>query len=244
MMARKPTGGILTRQGKNGTTYQLRFLADGRRQYLTLGSAADGWDRVKAEAELQNVLADVRRGVWKPPAPARAPVIDQDPTFLDFASDWFAERKNEWRETTQADYEWQLSHHLLPFFQHHRLSQITIAEVDRYRQGKVDEGDLSATSINKTLTRLGQILELAVERELLNRNVAKVGGKRRRVKPVRPTRTYLDRAEQITALLDAARRIDADANKNGQLAREQLLATIVFRRPADLRADRARLAGR
>ena len=72
-MARKPTGGIVTRQGKNGTTYQLRFLADGRRQYLTLGSAADGWDRAKAEAELQNVLADVRRGVWKPPAPARAP---------------------------------------------------------------------------------------------------------------------------------------------------------------------------
>ena len=82
--------------------------------------------------------------------------------------------------------------HLLPFFQNHRLSQITVAEVDRYRESKVREGVLSATSINKTITRLGQILEIAVERDLIARNPAKVGGKRRKVKAVsRPGHTSI-----------------------------------------------------
>ena len=66
-----------------------------------------------------------------------------------------------------------------PFFAGHRLSKITLEQVDRYRREKVREGGLSPISINKTITRLGQILEVAVERELIPRNPAKVGGKRR-----------------------------------------------------------------
>ena len=72
------------------------------------------------------------------------------------------------------DYKWQLRNHLLPFLAGHRLSEITIVEVDRYRRGKVDEASLSAESINKTITRLGQILEVAVEYELLARNPVRV----------------------------------------------------------------------
>jgi integrase len=133
------------------------------------------------------------------------------------------------RASTQADYEWQLTHHLLPFFRHHRLSQITVAEVDRYRQSKVDAGKpLSATSINKTITRLGQVLDLAVERELIARNPAKVGGRRRRLKAVSPRRAYLDRAEQICALLAAAGELDAEQKSNGRMHRRALLATLVF----------------
>ncbi|MHB8659871.1 MAG: tyrosine-type recombinase/integrase, partial [Solirubrobacteraceae bacterium] len=64
------------------------------------------------------------------------------------------------------------------------LSRITIAEVDRYKAAKVREGALSPTSINKTITRLAQILEVAVEYELIDRNPAK--GRRRRVKASRP----------------------------------------------------------
>jgi hypothetical protein len=36
-----------------------------------------------------------------------------------------------------ARYRWQLTDHLLPYFARHRLSQITVAEVDHYRDGKV-----------------------------------------------------------------------------------------------------------
>jgi hypothetical protein len=77
---------------------------------------------------------------------------------------------SSWRESSIADYSWQLSNHLLPFFHAHRLPQITVAEVDWYREFKVREGLVSAESINKTITRLGQILAVAEERDLIVRS--------------------------------------------------------------------------
>jgi integrase len=189
--------------------------------------------------------------------------VIQDPTFHEFASEWFESTKGEWREKTQLDYEWQLSSHLLPFFKRHRLSQITIPEVDRYRRAKVAEAQairvaaeagrplsdtytdkqghertrarrpLSVTSINKTITRLGQILEVAVEYGLIPSNPAR--GRRRRLKPQKAPPVWLDRAEQIEALLDAAGELDnhAKANgghdqKGGLVYRRALLSTLVF----------------
>jgi integrase len=68
--------------------------------------------------------------------PAAPVTADPDPTFHEFASEWFRAHRGEWAPNTALDYEWQLRNHLLPFFAAHRLSQITIAEVDRYRQHK------------------------------------------------------------------------------------------------------------
>src|SRR5439155_15623577 len=133
-------------------------------------------------------LAKVQLGTWTPPEPEPAPVLVQDPTFHEFASDWFDAHEGEWRAATRLDYEWQLSHHLLPFFTRHRLSQITVAEVDRYRTHKM-KGTLSAASINKTITRLAQILEVAVEYGLIERNPAR--GKRRRLRASRPAPVWL-----------------------------------------------------
>ena len=65
-MARPATGAVVTT--KTGG-YALRFTAYGKRRYVTLGGAGDGWDRDRAEAELLNVLADVRRGRWASPRP-------------------------------------------------------------------------------------------------------------------------------------------------------------------------------
>lgn len=205
-MPRKPTGQVVERATKNGRVFALRFRADGRRQYLTLGSSDEGWTRRLADEKLADVLAEVRLGIWRPPAPEAAAPERQEPDFHEFASRWFEARKAEWRENTQLDYEWQLCHHLLPFFARHRLSEITVAEVDRYRAAKLREGRLSAASINKTLTRLAQILEDGVEYEWIARNPAR--GKRRRVKVPAPTRSWLDRAEHIAALLDAAGELD------------------------------------
>ena len=42
----------------------------------------DGWTRQRAQEELENVLADVRRGIWQAPEPE--PVIEEprrEPTF-------------------------------------------------------------------------------------------------------------------------------------------------------------------
>jgi integrase len=231
-MPRAATGQVVVDERRRSPTFGLRFRAYGKREYVTLGTADEGWTRAKAQTELQNVLADVRRGIWRPVEP-KAHEIDRDPTFHEFASRWFDATKGEWRPKTVLDYEWQLSCHLLPFFRQHRLSQITIAEVDRYRQAQVRRGALSVTSINKTITRLGQILEVAVEYGLIERNPAK--GRRRRLKAVRPTPVWLDRAEHVEALLDAAGELDRHAKiygghdqKGGLVYRRTLLATLVF----------------
>jgi integrase len=217
---------VLPPKGKQ-RSWALRFYAYGKRRYVTLGRSDEGWDRRRAEQELGHVLADVERGIWRPLEPDPAPDTDPDPTFHEFASEWHEGLRHEGlRETTLADYEWQLSSHLLPFFARHRLSEITIKLVDRYRREKVREGRLSPTSINKTITRLGQILEVAVERELIPRNPAKVGGKRRKLKTRKPERSYLDRGDQIESLLDAAGELDQTGR--GPRVRRLLLAALVF----------------
>jgi integrase len=78
-----------------------------------------------------------------------------------------------------------------------------------------------------TVTLLGAILERAVERDLVARNPAK--GKGRRVRERAPTRSYLDAAGQITALLDAARELDRKAAKDRRhVERRAMIATLTF----------------
>jgi integrase len=228
-MARAAKGEVIVHERRSGRTIALRFRAYGKRRYLTLGTAKEGWTRQKAKEELENVMADVKRGIWRPPE--RASTIagpDSELTFHEFASDWLDGLRHEGLSpSTLATYEWELSNHLLPFFAEHRLAAITIAEVDRYRQEKVREGVLGPTSINKTIGRLAQILEVAVERELLARNPAR--GRRRRLKQRKPERTWLDRAEQITALLRAAGELDREARFDRRATpRRTLLAALAL----------------
>jgi integrase len=227
-MAGKARGQVLELDRSGGRTFALRFRAYGKRRYLTLGTAAEGWSRRKAEDELANVLADVRRGIWRPYEVAPGVEPPPMPSFHEFASEWLESLRHEGlSENTLQDYTWQLCNHLLPFFAKHRLTEITIAEVDRYRHEKVREGIISATSINKTITRLAQILEVAVEREVIGRNPAR--GKRRKLKERRPERTWLDRAEQIVALLDAGGELDAEARSDRRATpKRALLATLTL----------------
>jgi integrase len=216
-MARPPTGQVLELRRERGTVYALRFRAYGQRQYLTL----DVGNRQDAELELQNVLADVRRGTWKPPAAAaatEAPV--EEPTFHVYASEWLARREQEGlKAKTIVDLRWSLVNHLLPFFAGHRLSEITPREVKRYTQAKLAERNaieqaraaakakgerygerpMSNSSINHTLRHLAQVLEEAVDDELLTVNAA--AGKRRRLKAAAPARPWVE-PEQLMTFLD------------------------------------------
>jgi integrase len=173
-MARETTGQVVERKGKRGITYAARVRAYGERHYLTLGYSWDGYTRRRADTELQNVLADIRRGTWQPPQPAPAPTPAKDPTFHEFASQWLDGLRHELAPRTVEDYELALTHHLLPFFKNHRLSQITAQETDRYKTAKVREREqgtverpLSNRTINKTLTRLGRSEQLSHERHQL-----------------------------------------------------------------------------
>ena len=88
-MAPQPRGEVVERPRRQGTTFALRFRVAGKRQYLTLGNSWDGYTRRQADVELENVLADVRRGIWKPPV-GEAVAVTEDPTFHVFASEWMA----------------------------------------------------------------------------------------------------------------------------------------------------------
>jgi integrase len=199
---------VIERDGKRGRVYGLRFRAFGRRHYITTKATS----RAEAETELSNVLADVRRGKWQPPT-STPPPHNEEPTFHEFASEWVSDREAEGlAKRTIEDYRWALELHLLPFFARHRLSQITIREVDRYKTAKAAEGILSPNSINKTMTRLSQILEHAVEyhREFLPFNPAV--GKRRRLEGTKPRRSVVE-PEQLPSLLRAAEPLYSDRGR-------------------------------
>ena len=207
-MARKATGQIVEVDGATGRSFALRFRAYGKRRYVTLGAAADGWTRAKAAEELANVLADVRRGIWKPDERSNHREPPPEPTFHEFASEWLESRRHEFAARTVEDYTLALSHHLLPFFKDHRLSEITAQEVDRYKAAKVREREeglierpLSNRTINKTLTRLGQILDTAVRYDLIPHNPVKT--KVEKLKEIEPKRARLT-GDQVQTLLRAA----------------------------------------
>jgi integrase len=229
----------------NGDTrYAIKFRAHGERVYESLGTDAEGWDRARAQEALKDRLAEVRLGKYIAARPrAGEPDNAAEPTFHQFASQWFAMVEQELRPTTVDAVRWRLSYVLLPFFQHHRLSDISIAEVDRYRAAKVRERDLltaarargeqtdrrplSNSTINRTIGLLAQILDVAVEYGYLPANPAR--GKRRKLKADRPQRPYLDSARQIAALLEAAADLDGESRADRlHVNRRAQLATLIF----------------
>jgi integrase len=247
---------VLERAWKNGRSYAVRFLAYGERHYLTLGSEGDGWSRKRAEQELQNILADVRRGIWIPPERrpgsgngAAADRPEPVPLFGPFARDWAKARESEVQPRSHEYLQWALSH-LLPYFASWPLSEIDVEAVDAYRRHQAQQSELrrraierrkplrdqqghvlrplSPTSINKTIEVLQSILALAVEYGHLNANPA--AGRRRRLKapPRRPV--HLDTVEQIQALLDAAGELDRQPYwRTGD--RRVIIATLIFAGP-------------
>ena len=207
-MARRATGSVKPRRGKQGVTYAARFTAYGKREYETLGHSWEGYTEQQANDALAAIMADVRRGIWKPWKDVSPPTRPEDPTFHVFASEWLANMRGAISARTAEDYEWALSYHLLPFFADHRLSQITVAEVDRYKREKLRDREqervkrpLSNDSINKTIKRLAQVFDVAVEYGYLPSNPA--SSRRRRLKPDPPRRARLE-AEQVAALLQVA----------------------------------------
>jgi integrase len=245
-MPRKPTGSVI--EPKDGRGWALRFRAYGKRRYLALGTSEEGWTREKAEKRLGHVIADVERGIWRPEAPPPDQVESEEPTFHEFASEWFEGIALELRERTRIDYRWRLSNHLLPYFAKHRLSAITVEEVDRYRREKVRESKateaarrrqlakpekerqrlarpLSNGSINKTIRLLAVVLEQAVEYGHLDRNPAR--GRKRLLRENKPNRSYLQ-PDQVAALLSAAGTLDAEAREGDAGRRHPLLATLTL----------------
>lgn len=252
-MATKTNGRVLERNWKRGRGYALRFSAYGKRRYLTLGFERDGWTMERAEEELANVMADVRRGIWMPPKKdrekARANTDKAVPIFGPFARELVAARRGEIAESTADNEEWALGY-LLGFFADWSLSEIDAQAVDDFRRHmvaeskarqraiecrrpKLDRGGnplrpLGPSSINQQIDFLQFILSVAHEYKHVKDNAAV--GKRRRLKvPPKPP-VYVDSASQIEALLRAAGQLDR--NPRSHLSdRLAIIATLIFAGP-------------
>lgn len=225
-MARPTTGSVTEHVGRDGRTYRsLRFTAYGKRRRVPLGPVSAD----EAERALAHTIADVERRTWRPPEVEDAPdEAERVPTFGEFGLEWWTLTKAQLAPSTQADYWWRLTVHLAPYFNEMRLDAITFAKVERYIAAKrAEEDPLSARSINMTLTLLGAILERAVKRKLIDRNPAR--DRDLRVRERAPTRSYLDNAGQIVALLEGAGEGDRKASRGRKhIERRAMIATLTF----------------
>ncbi len=203
-MPRKATGQVI--EPDAGRSWAIRFRAYGKRRYVALGTADEGWNRRKAEAELRHVLADVERGLWRAYEPAKAPLVAEAPTFHEFASEWLENREPELRPKTVKSYCWLLSGHLLPHLAAMHLDEIGPEDIDRYKTAKLREGALGPNQINKSIGLLAMILDAAGDYGHVDpaRNPAR--GRRRRVKRTQPNRPTIE-PEQLPSLLEAAARL-------------------------------------
>jgi integrase len=259
---REKEGEVIVREWKRGTSFALRFRAYGERRFLTLGYEGEGdppltFDR--ADEELDNILADVRRGIWVPPPKKRRKKKEQpgdsgqgeyEPhLFGPFATDLVAGREGQVSERELEYEEWALGH-LNPYFGDLLLVEIDIERVDAYRLHKVKEAEMLAAAIERgrprrdargrvrrplsagSINKTIAILQWILGVALEYRKIPEnpaVGSRRRLREPERRP-VHLDTAEQIEALLVAAADLDHDPRYHCT-EREAIVATLVFAGP-------------
>jgi integrase len=252
------SGHLIEHLWRDGETvsFTARVHAYGRREHVTFGTSRQGWNRVRAELELERILQQIERGVWvpprlEPPEDRAAATLAQlgvriNETFEVFARRWWRSKRPQLDASTAHDYEWRLDY-LRRFFGRHRLGDIDVELVDRFRDELRERADtiraaavrgrsltetftdrrgrtykrrrrpLSNTSINAMIKLLGQILQLAVDYELIARNPVRVGERGQRYLPrVRPVRSFLE-VDEFQALLSAAQELDREPA--GEIAR-------------------------
>lgn len=259
-MPRKSQGHVIERVWKRGRGFALRFIAYGERRYITLGLETEGWTRARAEEELQNIMADVRRGIWIPPDRNRRdeqPTPAQTdhnaaPTFHEFASRWLAGRDGEVAPRTVEYETWALTHHLLPYFARHRLDEIDVEAVDDYRRFKVAESRRRRDAIERgrplrigdsrsrvlrplaprTINKTIDILQmiLGVADEYGHVTENAAAGRRRRLTVRAGRPAFIDTVDHIVALLDAARMLD-DTPRYRTSDRHAIVSTLLFAGP-------------
>lgn len=244
-MARPKKFTLRTRARADGRVgFYARFTDQhGKRQEPLIGYDLE---RSQAERMLAHIKTDVERGIWRPPEQRAVAAEVEDPTFLEFASDWWARKqKQEISERSREWYEWALKQHLLPYAHDKRISEFnSAAAVEALRDHLLDKRwpedpercppgkrpgtrRLSARSVNQLLSVFSGILESAWERGLLARNWAAMKGKRAKEKRRSKTGSWVD-YEPLVALLDAAHWLDLSGPRSDtrNTGRRALLACL------------------
>jgi integrase len=130
-------------------TYGARLRAYGRRHRLVFGTNHQGWNRIRAEVEVEQILQQVQRGTWTPPKgrtsvthSRRAPPDGHQP-FGPFARRIIDAMKTQGLdEDAIAEMEWRLVY-LLDRFGELELLEIDVAGVDDFRDDLADRAELN-----------------------------------------------------------------------------------------------------
>ncbi len=158
------SGHIYLKPGKRGASwyYRARLPHEVRKRlgpaWAGKGRAPSGsFTRKTAEAKLQEILADARRGTL-------AGAVKTGATFMDAAAEWlrYVEHDRQRKPSTVADYRGVVTHALNQEFGTLPLEQVTTERIDAYRARLVEEGRLSARTINKRLVILHGVLRRAM----------------------------------------------------------------------------------
>jgi integrase len=143
-----------------------------------------------AEALLQKRQREIEDGVY-----SRRPDI----AFSDFAQTWLEQHGLNLKPTTRDFYKRIIDNHLQPYFQNVVLQRIAPAMCQDYKRVKIQDGKVSITTINRTITVLKKMLKDAVHWGYINRSPAE------HMEGLRQTKfeTQILTTEQIQTLLEA-----------------------------------------
>jgi integrase len=164
---------------KRGPRWYAKYrLPDGRQVQKLLGPAwtersgrpPNGYlTKKSAEAALRAILTDAERGTLA--AQQRTGV-----TFADAAAEYlrYVKDDRQRRASTVADYRGVIDGYLIPQFANLPVEAVSVELVDGYRAGLVDEGRLSARTINRHLVVLHGIFKRAARVWGLSENPAAI----------------------------------------------------------------------
>lgn len=169
-MARPNSGEVTERPWKDGVTvtFGARVYAYGRRHRLVFGTNKQGWNRTRAEIELESIQQQITRGTWVPPE-KRASIAKREHTasrdghqlYGPFAQRVIDAKKNhDLDEDTIENLEWTLGH-LLPYFAQVELLEIDVEMNDRFR----DELAARARTIREAAKRGKPLMETVAGRD-------------------------------------------------------------------------------
>jgi integrase len=223
-MPRQPTGNILRQPRADGSiTYTLRVTYNGEPHTVSLGNSNDGWNEVRVEETRRQIAAEILLGHWRPTLPG---MRSGELTIRELAGRQLVRRESSGlaKSTIEAD-RGRFERHVIPFFGHLKPSEIDVDLVEEYRDHKREENKriraaaeggtplrdpesgarlkpLANETINKTLRLLAALLDEALDREWVTRNVAR--GPRRREPVKRKRGEALDHRELEVLLVAAA----------------------------------------
>jgi integrase len=159
-----PEGACVIRYaGSRGVVWRIKYRdATGRQVKETLGRAAAGWTKRKAEAELRARLVDVEKDGYRKP---------EQVTFASHARQWLADypEARGLKRSTRSAYETIVERHLIPAFGPLQLAEVTVDRIERHLAARRRDG-LAPATLHRQLAALSLIMGAGARRGLMRAN--------------------------------------------------------------------------